>query len=162
MYSNLWRKLCQFDHQRSHILNIFRVLKVTSYFWDRTRKVSTKTIILLRFTRFLRATIPTISDLRVKNVYAVVQSLLLYIYVTYRYVVAIKYCYFAGVSLDLTCALIGWFLVTCYRLKSNIARAGNNTKFILSQSGTEQLFHRGMRAIWHVFTSWQNFADPRH
>ena len=32
--------------------------------------------------------------------------------------------------------LIGWLLVTWYRLKSNVARAGNNTKLILSQSIT--------------------------
>ena len=57
------------------------------------------------------------------------------------------FCYIAGVSLDLKRALVGWFLFTRYRLKSNVAHAGNNskivaragynTKLILSQSRTE-------------------------
>ena len=86
-------------------------------------------------------------------------------------------CYIAGVSLDLTRALAGWFLVTWYRLKSNVALAGNsskivtragyNTKLILSPEWNRITFRLRVACLWHVWLRRDRrwcyvFADPRH
>ena len=66
----------------------------------------------------------------------------------------IVYCYVAGVSLDLTSALIGWFLVMWYMLKSNVARAGNNSKMVASAGYNSKIVaHAGHNTKLILFQS---------
>ena len=60
--------------------------------------------------------------------------------------------------MDLTRPLIGWFLVTWYRLKSNVARAGNTSYFLKVEQNNVSTY-----GGFIVTNGWCDvFADPRH